>query len=189
MWRARLPSCPGSATPIPRPAWMRSACCGAASTEPRPCSGSSTSPPWWVTAARLRRGGPCARGDAAVGETERCSLEGLLGPQVAEGGWDFHFLPPSFPPFHYKYLGWLIFRSQELFIYINIYIDQVFVEEVSVNRGWFQMNVDCVDLHGIFDWFPSQKKIRRRSCVNSSVYLTKSSYKNLYYMCYLRMAD
>jgi hypothetical protein len=45
-WRARLRSCPGSATPTPRPAWTRKACCGAASTKPRPCSESSTSPLW-----------------------------------------------------------------------------------------------------------------------------------------------
>lgn len=45
-WLAKLLSCPASATPIPRPAWTRSVCCGAAWTERRRCSGSFTSPQW-----------------------------------------------------------------------------------------------------------------------------------------------
>lgn len=52
VWRAKQPSFLASATPIPRPAWMRKACCGAASTKRIWCNESSTSPPWYVCTCR-----------------------------------------------------------------------------------------------------------------------------------------
>lgn len=133
VWLARLPSCPGSAMLIHKPAWMPSACCGAALTTLRPCSGSSTSPLWYETGL-----GPDQTCEGAVGTTVSSSHGATLrpeDPEVAE--WRTYSLsicplspslPAFFPPFllsfslHHKHVSMSCFSQSMSFNNILIFV-------------------------------------------------------------------